>query len=348
MENTQYFTTYDNAYWQQRVLTNIRKLYNLPETLNGFSPINPRINPQINLIYFERVETIDRKDKLFDSDHIGHGGSKSKRKEKYQTVVEEEKEEDRENKKAARKGLEKRFCEICRKKFSCQKQYDNHLASKAHKKKNIIRCLFCDERNQSLEYIMEHMAKSHSFVIDDSKYCVNPKRLLLHLAKKVYFHFQCISCCDSEKKWKNYNAARMHMIAEGHCEIKFYDYFNFYIYDNYPDDETAEPEELPKVHEANCELLESSDVNKAKQPLTPGRFMNSALFHKIKRYKQDLETKRKLRNSIKKASFLRPTSIRELESRTRTNLAISSIVDTGLRWTTFTVPERVKSQPCPS
>jgi len=29
---------------------------------------------------------------------------------------------------------EKQFCEVCRKKFNSQKQYDNHLASKTHKK----------------------------------------------------------------------------------------------------------------------------------------------------------------------------------------------------------------------
>ncbi|XP_071568992.1 uncharacterized protein [Temnothorax nylanderi] len=334
--------------------------YNLQETLNGFSPIT-----------FEDFFNYRAHAHCYICNNIGHGGPKPK--EKYQTVVdeeeeeekeEEEEEEDRENKKAARKELEKRFCEICRKKYSCQKQYENHLASKAHKKKILeqkdktvatvsrnkecrttknvvgfskerinsicsftnqfdfsssfyhrrplilngrymgvhICCLFCDERNQSLEYIMEHMAKSHSFVIPDLKYCVKPKGLLLHLAEKVYFDFQCIGCCDSDlhiftgKKFKSYNAVRMHMITKGHCHYKISssDYFNFFDYNNYPDDETAEPE--------------SSDVYKAKLPLTPGKFINHALFLKIKRYKQDLATKRALRNSIKnrikKASLL--------------------------------------------
>ncbi|XP_071644400.1 uncharacterized protein [Temnothorax longispinosus] len=300
---------------------------NLQETLNGSFPM-------INTYEHFDISAEAISNYMFDSDGLidVHGGSK--RKEKYQTVVDEEKEEeDRENEKAARKELEKRFCEICRKKFSCQKQYENHLASKAHKKKILdqknktvatvsrnkerrttknvvgfskerinsissstnhqlsspssyiprrplilngrymdvhICCLFCDERNQSLEYIMEHMAKSHSFVIPDLEDCVNPIGLLLHLAEIVYFNFQCIDFdCreESGKKWKSYNAVRMHMIAKGkrHCEIFFVDYIDiFYDYTNRPDDETAEPEELSKVHEANCKLLESSDVNKAQ------------------------------------------------------------------------------------
>lgn len=41
----------------------------------------------------------------------------------------------RENKMSANETEEKQICDVCRKKFNSQKQYENHLASKAHKKK---------------------------------------------------------------------------------------------------------------------------------------------------------------------------------------------------------------------
>ncbi|KYM86529.1 hypothetical protein ALC53_03990 [Atta colombica] len=194
----------------------------------------------------------------------------------------------------------KQICEVCRKKFNNQKQYENHLASKTHKKKSeqkenttvayskklssiqdssnkntddietdsdvesldsdewfedlkyqIIydNCLFCDYHNKSIECIMIHMEKKHSFFVPDLEYCVDLGGLLKYLEYKICVEFKCIWCNDSGRKMRSAQAVRMHMIDKGHCKMLFegetmYEYSSFYNYlFSYPDAENADPDE---------------------------------------------------------------------------------------------------------
>ncbi|KYN01743.1 PREDICTED: zinc finger protein 622 [Cyphomyrmex costatus] len=197
---------------------------------------------------------------------------------------------------------QKQICEVCRKKFNNQKQYENHLASKTHKKKleqkdttitytkksssiqdisnkniddclNIETdsdvesvdsdewfedskyqityeyCLFCDYHNKSIECIMIHMEKKHSFFVPYLEYCIDLGGLLKYLEHKICTEFKCIWCNDSGRKMQSKEAVRMHMIDKGHCKMLFeekmmHEYSSFYNYlSSYPDAESADPDE---------------------------------------------------------------------------------------------------------
>ncbi|KYN34615.1 hypothetical protein ALC56_11103 [Trachymyrmex septentrionalis] len=193
----------------------------------------------------------------------------------------------------------KQICDVCQKKFNNQKQYENHLASKTHKKKSEQKenttvayskklssiqtssnkntddietdsdvesfnsnwyedlmnqityndCLFCDYHNKSIECVMIHMEKKHSFFIPDLEYCENLGGLLKYLEYKICVEFKCLWCNDSGRKMRSAQAVRMHMIDKGHCKMLFEEetmceYTTFYNYlSSYPDPEITDSDE---------------------------------------------------------------------------------------------------------
>ncbi|XP_011862422.1 PREDICTED: zinc finger protein 622 [Vollenhovia emeryi] len=152
----------------------------------------------------------------------------------------------------------KQSCEVCQKEFKDQKQYEHHMSSKTHKKRqekklafsNIQRdtdekesdtdseppplesfsynkfkcydCLFCYYRvTMDLESIMKHMVEMHSFFVPDLEYCVDLGGLLEYLAEKICTEFQCIWCNESGRRMQSREAVKMHMIEKGHCKMLF-------------------------------------------------------------------------------------------------------------------------------
>jgi pre-60S factor REI1 len=128
-------------------------------------------------------------------------------------------------------------CDICQKKFTNDKQCNNHFMSKKHKEKmknvntknqiseivntktgmdvvadvtdidsdyenpiELNDCLFCDHHSKNVKRNLKHMMIQHSFFVPDPEYCIDEKGLLMSLANKIYQDYQCIWCNDSGKQ----------------------------------------------------------------------------------------------------------------------------------------------------
>ncbi|ONK69590.1 uncharacterized protein A4U43_C05F24570 [Asparagus officinalis] len=96
-------------------------------------------------------------------------------------------------------------------------------------------CFVCDVKHKSTENCMIHMHKQHGFFIPDIEYLKDPESLLTYVALKVKRDFMCLYCNERCHPFQSLEAVRKHMVAKGHCKIRFGDG---------GDDEEAEYEEF--------------------------------------------------------------------------------------------------------
>ncbi|XP_077238333.1 zinc finger protein 622 [Tasmannia lanceolata] len=104
-------------------------------------------------------------------------------------------------------------------------------------------CFLCDLKHTSIESCMVHMHKQHGFFIPDVEYLKDPKGLLTYVGLKVKRDFTCLYCNDRCHSFQSLEAVRKHMIAKGHCKLRygdggddeeveleeFYDYSSSYV-----------------------------------------------------------------------------------------------------------------------
>uniref|UniRef100_A0A1D1YCW8 Zinc finger protein C550.15c n=1 Tax=Anthurium amnicola TaxID=1678845 RepID=A0A1D1YCW8_9ARAE len=96
-------------------------------------------------------------------------------------------------------------------------------------------CFICDLKHETIESCMVHMHKQHGFFIPDIEYLKDPKGFLTYLSLKVMRDFTCLYCNDRCQPFQSLEAVRKHMIAKGHCKVR---------YGNGGDDEEVELEEF--------------------------------------------------------------------------------------------------------
>ncbi|KAL5974015.1 hypothetical protein ACLOJK_030677 [Asimina triloba] len=96
-------------------------------------------------------------------------------------------------------------------------------------------CLICDLKHKNIESCMVHMHKRHGFFIPDVEYLKDPEGLLTYVGLKVKRDFLCLYCNDRCQPFQSFEAVRKHMIAKGHCKVR---------YGDGGDDEEAELEEF--------------------------------------------------------------------------------------------------------
>ncbi|WOK92110.1 cytoplasmic 60S subunit biogenesis factor [Canna indica] len=104
-------------------------------------------------------------------------------------------------------------------------------------------CFICDQKNESIENCMVHMHRHHGFFIPDIEYLKDPEGLLTYVGLKVKRDFTCLYCNDRCHPFQSLEAVRKHMIAKGHCKLRygdgdddedvdledFYDYSSSYV-----------------------------------------------------------------------------------------------------------------------
>ncbi|KAJ6806118.1 cytoplasmic 60S subunit biogenesis factor REI1-like protein 1 [Iris pallida] len=96
-------------------------------------------------------------------------------------------------------------------------------------------CFICDIKHKTIENCMIHMHKQHGFFIPDVEYLKDPEGLLMYVGLKVKRDYMCLYCNDRCQPFQSLEAVRKHMIAKGHCKIR---------YGDGGDDEEAEFEEF--------------------------------------------------------------------------------------------------------
>ncbi|XXG51598.1 hypothetical protein AAC387_Pa03g0131 [Persea americana] len=101
-------------------------------------------------------------------------------------------------------------------------------------------CFICDKKHQTIENCMVHMHKRHGFFIPDIEYLNDPKGLLTYLALKVKRDFLCLYCNDRCQPFLSLEAVRKHIIAKGHCKLRYGDLY----YGDRADDEEGELEDF--------------------------------------------------------------------------------------------------------
>ncbi|WOL08575.1 hypothetical protein Cni_G17328 [Canna indica] len=104
-------------------------------------------------------------------------------------------------------------------------------------------CFICDLKHENIESCMVHMHKQHGFFIPDVEYLKDPNGLLTYVGLKVMRDFMCLYCNDRCHPFQSLEAVRKHMIAKGHCKLRygdggddedvdledFYDYSSSYV-----------------------------------------------------------------------------------------------------------------------
>lgn len=111
--------------------------------------------------------------------------------------------------------------------------YDNPIDSN--------KCIFCDQRSDSMVANLKHMSLAHSFFVPDTEYVVDLSGLMRYLGEKVARDFICLWCNDRGRTFFSLDAARKHMRDKGHCKmlhegLALAEYAQFYDYSSsYPD-----------------------------------------------------------------------------------------------------------------
>ncbi|CAA6662315.1 unnamed protein product [Spirodela intermedia] len=96
-------------------------------------------------------------------------------------------------------------------------------------------CFICDMKHETVESCTVHMHKQHGFFIPDIEYLKDANGFLTFLGLKVMRDFKCFYCNDRCRPFQSLEAVRKHMIAKGHCRVR---------YGDGEDDEEAELEEF--------------------------------------------------------------------------------------------------------
>ncbi len=141
-------------------------------------------------------------------------------------------------------------CEICVKSFLTRNKFQEHMASKTHKKaqenfqqnpvvrtpKNLEEekttiddisiCLFCNSKSESLESNIMHMMDKHKLSVP-LFFCVkNFKGMVKLMAKKIITYISCLTCdCQN---FKNYRGLQNHMMDKGHTSVNDEDIEEFF------------------------------------------------------------------------------------------------------------------------
>ncbi|KAG0479909.1 hypothetical protein HPP92_010767 [Vanilla planifolia] len=102
-------------------------------------------------------------------------------------------------------------------------------------------CFICDCKHDAIESCVVHMHKNHGFFIPDVEYLKDPRGLLTYVGLKE--DFTCLYCNERCHPFQSLEAVRKHMIAKGHCKLRygdggddeegeledFYDYSSSYV-----------------------------------------------------------------------------------------------------------------------
>ncbi|KAF8658825.1 hypothetical protein HU200_059318 [Digitaria exilis] len=106
-----------------------------------------------------------------------------------------------------------------------------------------LSCFMCDLEHDTVEGCMVHMHRKHGFFIPDSEFLKDPNGLLTYVGQKVKRDFICLYCDDRRQPFQSLEAVRKHMVAKGHCRLRygdggddedanledFYDYSSSYV-----------------------------------------------------------------------------------------------------------------------
>lgn len=84
-------------------------------------------------------------------------------------------------------------------------------------------CFICDRKHDGIERCMVHMHKAHGFFIPDVEYLKDPIGLLTYVGLKVKRDFTCLYCNERCQPFQSLEAVRKHMIAKGHCKLRYGD-----------------------------------------------------------------------------------------------------------------------------
>ena len=143
-------------------------------------------------------------------------------------------------------------CKPCNKTFASNETYENHCASKKHKKKvkdspveqpknkpsstvkdypmeqqhettmdSLRISLFDNHKSDGIKKNLDYMRKKFSFFILDIDCLISLKALLFYLAEKIHVNHMCIYC---HKQFKSAEAAQNHMVEKGHCFMSLQDF----------------------------------------------------------------------------------------------------------------------------
>nr|CAG4638452.1 EOG090X06E3 [Cyclestheria hislopi] len=151
------------------------------------------------------------------------------------------------------------YCEYCRKKFSSEKSYNNHVKSNKHQENVLVgvqkiapttnvenveeiedeemeevssdeweddedpipitSCLFCMKSSETMEENLQHMSIYHSFFIPDVEYITDMEGLMSYLGEKVGQGHLCLWCGHKGRQFPSVNAVQKHMVDKGHCKM---------------------------------------------------------------------------------------------------------------------------------
>ncbi|XP_068647901.1 cytoplasmic 60S subunit biogenesis factor REI1 homolog 1-like [Aristolochia californica] len=104
-------------------------------------------------------------------------------------------------------------------------------------------CFMCDVKHKNIESCMVHMHKNHGFFIPDIEFLKDPEGFLTYVGLKVKKDFLCLYCNDRCQAFSSIEAVRKHIMAKGHCKVRygdgsddedadledFYDYSSSYV-----------------------------------------------------------------------------------------------------------------------
>lgn len=88
---------------------------------------------------------------------------------------------------------------------------------------DVSSCFICDRKHRGIESCMVHMHKKHGFFIPDVEYLKDPTGLLTYVGLKVKRDFTCLYCNERCQPFQSMEAVRKHMIAKGHCKLRYGD-----------------------------------------------------------------------------------------------------------------------------
>ncbi|KAI9317949.1 C2H2 type zinc-finger-domain-containing protein [Dichotomocladium elegans] len=152
-------------------------------------------------------------------------------------------------------------CATCRKSYSSENAFHNHLLSRRHKDiqesqsakegeravrsnttparsitgtEPLVGCLFCSQLSADFDANLNHMRLAHGFFLPDKEYLKDPEGLIKYLTQKIADAI-CLYCNKRGKDWKSAEAVRAHMIAVGHCKMAY--------------DESEDPDELLRYYD---------------------------------------------------------------------------------------------------
>jgi len=92
-------------------------------------------------------------------------------------------------------------------------------------------CMMCKKVCGSVEGLLDHMARRHTFTIPDLEFVSDMDGLVDYLQQKVYIGYCCLAC---DKPFQSVSAVHLHMADKGHCflsEEAEEDILDFYNYE---------------------------------------------------------------------------------------------------------------------